>query len=173
MKETAFDVTVEALRSQGFNAEEILEELSKLFQNLPNNTDHNATANTEEKLQHLLLELGVPSHLKGYRYLLVAIPLYKSNPDQIITKELYPAVAAACRCQKEHVERSIRSAINIAWKRRDEQIWQAYFHPEPDGTIRRPTNGAFITRLADSLRPWSNSPDIVQNNREKLENDGE
>jgi len=104
------------------------------------------------QVSNLLLALNVPTRLNGYTLVREAILIKARNPQYAITKELYPAVAAACRCQKEHVERSIRSAINIAWKRRDEQIWQAYFHPEPDGTIRRPTNGAFITRLADSLR---------------------
>lgn len=103
-------------------------------------------------VSNLLLALGFATRLNGYALVREAILIKARNPDYAITKELYPAVAAACRCRKDHVERSIRSAINNAWKRRDDQVWQRYFHPEADGTIPRPTNGAFITRLADSLR---------------------
>jgi len=151
MKETAFAVTVEALRSQGFNAEEILEELSKLFQNLPNNTDHNATANTEEKLQHLLLELGVPSHLKGYRYLLVAIPLYKSNPDQIITKELYPVVADCFGTTYTKVERAIRHAVETGIDRCSWEILKRTFGNSINPEKGKPSNEEFISRLAELI----------------------
>ena len=74
------------------------------------------------------------------------------HPDLAITKELYPIVASICDCHKDHVERSIRTAISAAWNHRDDRIWQRYFPPGADGSIKRPTNGAFISRLADSLR---------------------
>ena len=104
------------------------------------------------QVSNLLLSLGFATRLNGYALVREAILIKALNPRYAITKELYPAVAAACRCDKDHVERSIRSAINNAWKRRDDQVWQNYFYPGPDGQIPRPTNGAFITRLAESLR---------------------
>jgi len=100
----------------------------------------------------LLLSLGVPTRLRGYRLVREAILLMAANPGLAITKELYPIVASICDCHKDHVERSIRTAVTSAWKNRDEQIWQQYFAPGADGSIKRPSNGAFITRLADSLR---------------------
>lgn len=103
-------------------------------------------------VSNLLLSLNVPTRLNGYALLREAILIKARNPKFAITKELYPAVAVSCKCERDHVERCIRTAINAAWKHRDEQIWQTYFRPEPDGTIRRPTNGTFISRLADSLR---------------------
>lgn len=104
------------------------------------------------QVSNLLLSLSVPTRLSGYALAREAILLKARNPKYAITKELYPAVADVCGCERDHVERCIRTAINIAWKHRDDRIWQLYFHPEPDGTIRRPTNGAFISRLADSLQ---------------------
>ena len=103
------------------------------------------------QVSNLLLSLGVPTRLNGYALVREAILIMARNPDYAITKELYPAVALVCHCKKDHVERSIRSAIQIAWKNRDEQIWKLYFRQEADGTIPRPSNGTFITRLADSL----------------------
>lgn len=103
-------------------------------------------------VSNLLLALGVPTKLNGYGYLREAILLMKEDPSQPITKELYPAVAKLCGCEPEHVERSIRSAINAAWSHRDEQLWRLYFQPDGTGAVRRPTNAAFISRLADSLK---------------------
>lgn len=100
---------------------------------------------------NLLLSLGVPTKLHGYGYLREAILLMAKDPGQSITKELYPKVAALCGCEAKHVERSSRNAIEAAWHHRDDRIWQLYFQPGPDGSIHRPSNGAFISRLADSL----------------------
>ena len=102
-------------------------------------------------VSNLLLSLGIPSKLRGYNYLREAILLKAKTPDQAITKELYPQVAALCRCAPKHVERSSRSAIQTAWENRDERIWKLYFPPGPDGTVPRPSNGTFISRLAESL----------------------
>lgn len=101
---------------------------------------------------NLLLSLGVPTKLHGYAYLREAVLLMAKDPGQSITKELYPKVAALCGCDPKHVERSSRNAIASAWRCRDERVWQLYFPPGTDGTIPRPTNGTFISRLADSLR---------------------
>lgn len=106
----------------------------------------------QTQVSDLLLSLGVPTRLRGYRLAREAILLMASNPGLAITKELYPIVASICDCHKDHVERSIRTAISAAWNHRDDRIWQQYFPPGADGSIKRPTNGAFISRLADSLR---------------------
>ena len=102
-------------------------------------------------VSNLLLTLGVPTKLRGYTYLREAILERMRDPNQSITKELYPTVAALCCATAIQVERSIRSAVAAAWTRRDEQIWRLYFQPEPDGILMRPTNAAFISRLADSV----------------------
>ena len=103
-------------------------------------------------VSNLLLSLGIPTKLRGYVYLREAILMMMKDPDQPITKVLYPSVGAMCGCKGTHVERSIRSAIDTAWKQQDSRIWQLYFHAGSDGVIPRPSNAAFITRLADALR---------------------
>lgn len=100
----------------------------------------------------LLLRLNIPTKLKGFSYLREAIPLMVTDPSQSITKELYPEVARICGSRATHVERSIRSAIESAWSIRNAVIWEQYFPSGSGGSPRRPTNAAFITRLADCLR---------------------
>ena len=106
----------------------------------------------QTQVTNLLLSLNIPSKLRGYAYLREAIPRMMKNPDQPITKVLYPAVGAVFGCKGTHVERSIRSAIDTAWKQRDDRVWQRYFRVGSDGVIPRPSNAAFISRLADALR---------------------
>ena len=98
----------------------------------------------------LLITLGIPVNYHGYGYLREAILLIARKPDQGITKELYPAIAKIFGngLTDKNVERSIRNAIETAWKTRDERIWQQYF---PSGK-NKPTNGQFLHALADSLR---------------------
>lgn len=102
-------------------------------------------------VSNLLLALGIPPKRDGYRYLREAIPMMAQNPTQSVTKELYPAVARLCHSDGGNVERSIRSAIHSAWQHRDERVWQLYFSPDASGTVPRPTNASFISRLADAL----------------------
>lgn len=108
-------------------------------------------------VSNVLIALGIPTKLRGYGYLREAIFLMAKDPTQSITKVLYPAVAEIYRKENDridtkHVERSIRSAIEKAWERRDEALWQQYFPLDGDGQLRRPSNGTFISRIADDLR---------------------
>lgn len=102
-------------------------------------------------ISNLLLSLGIPAKLNGYGYLREGILLFAADPKQSITKELYPAISRLCKSEPLHVERSIRSAVHSAWKRRDERIWKLYFQTDADGSVPRPSNAAFIAQLADHL----------------------
>ena len=103
------------------------------------------------QVSNLLLALGVPTKLRGYAYLREAILIMAANPGQSITKELYPAVGEQCGSTAMHVERSVRSAISSAWEHKDPRLWNIYFPPDGDGREMKPTNAAFISRLAHGL----------------------
>lgn len=102
-------------------------------------------------VSNMLMRLGVPTKLKGYNYLREAILKMSQEPSQSITKELYPSVASTCHATPVQIERSIRSAISISWSSRDDGIWRLYFGGNGSSQIPRPSNGAFISRLADLL----------------------
>ena len=105
----------------------------------------------EDWISEILLQLGIGAHLDGFAYLKLAIPLFRKDTSQSITKELYSAVAAACGKESRQVERSIRSAIEGAWKRRSDQVWSTYFTQGPDGTVPKPSNGRFIAHMVQLL----------------------
>lgn len=95
-----------------------------------------------------LLELGIQPSRKGFGYLEDLVKLYRSNPCASMTKDLYPEVAK-CNCTSaQAVERAVRDAISRAWSCRDEVSWRKYFSAGRNGMISRPTNRAFIARLA-------------------------
>lgn len=108
----------------------------------------NRAWNPRDFIRRQLLSLGIATKHKGYAYLQEAVLCMAADPLQSLTKELYPAVAEIFGSDWELVERSIRSALDAAWKRREEWIWEQYF----PGLNKRPTNAAFISRLAELLR---------------------
>jgi two-component system response regulator (stage 0 sporulation protein A) len=109
------------------------------------------TQNGDQIVGNLLMTLGFSAKLAGYGYLLDAIPLYVKDPSQAITKELYVAVGELRKKEASLVERSIRSAIDKAWRERNDAIWRQYFRCAPDGTVIRPSNGNFIARVAQAI----------------------
>ena len=95
----------------------------------------------------LLLSLDISTKHNGFAYLREAILLMAKDPSQSVTKVLYPEVAHICGCNKDNVERSIRTALDKAWEKRDPETWQKYF----PGARHRPSNAVFISRLAEAL----------------------
>lgn len=102
-------------------------------------------------VSNLLISLRVPTKLRGYGCTREAVLYLMRDPEMSITKELYPAVGQICDGNALQVERAIRGAINAAWINQDDTVWPQYFHPCADGTIPRPTNAAFLSRLVDKL----------------------
>lgn len=112
---------------------------------------HTSAADPHGYIDGILRSLRfVPTH-HGFRCLLIAAVLAAQNPNQSMTKELYPEVGKRCEppAVGKQVEKQIRYAIDVAWKQRDAEIWDRYF---PTG--KKPTNQAFISRLADLLMVW-------------------
>lgn len=102
-------------------------------------------------VSNILLALGIPAKLRGYAYLREAVTILAERPGLSATKELYPEVGRRCQAGAINVERSIRSAIEGAWKRRNPEIWQRYLGTENMPVTHRLTNAEFITRLANFL----------------------
>lgn len=108
-------------------------------------------ADISAQANELLLELGFLAKHRGFAYLREAIVCYNTNPRQSVTKELYPAIAAALHVKKTCVERSIRTAIEAAWLRGDPAAWAQFFPVDPGFPAARPTNSHLIARLASEL----------------------
>lgn len=108
----------------------------------------------EDAVTEMLRTLGVPAHIKGYRYLRDAILLVVQNPALLgaITKELYPAVAAQNETSPTKVERAIRHGIEVAWSRGNAETIGRYFSTASAVSLRsKPTNSEFIAVLGDRV----------------------
>lgn len=93
--------------------------------------------------------LGVAASVKGSKYLHEALRLLQKNPNQQITKELYPAIAAKFHVSAQRVERCMRAAIHTAWEKRDESIWRMYFATDASGRVPRPSNAKFLAAILE------------------------
>ncbi len=111
-------------------------------------------SNLEMQVTEIIHQIGVPAHIKGYRYLRDAI-LMAIEDGQIInavTKRLYPAVAKMHGTTSSRVERAIRHAIEVAWDRGDVDTLTSYFGYTIHNERGKPTNSEFIAMIADKFR---------------------
>lgn len=74
----------------------------------------------ESKVTNIIHEVGVPAHIKGYQYLRDGIIMAVEDIEVInqITKQLYPDLAKKHHTTASRVERAIRHAIEVAWRKR-------------------------------------------------------
>ena len=107
----------------------------------------------ESMVTEIIHEIGVPAHIKGYKYLREAIILTVEDPEMIngVTKILYPTVAKRYSTTASRVERAIRHAIEVAWDRGDVDTLQKYFGYTVSGIKGKPTNSECIAMIADHL----------------------
>lgn len=107
------------------------------------------TINHHDQVRKMLRALGFQIQYNGYRRLCIGIPYFASDPEQSLSKNLYPHIAdtigntSAC-----DVESSIRRSIVIAWNIGDRSTWE-YFFPSAK---KPPSNLTFIATLADYLQ---------------------
>lgn len=152
MKENAFDLTVTALREQGLNSDEILKELSQLFQRLANTDKKYGTDETNEtRIRGLLKKLGMPNNLKGYEYWVVAIQIYKENGKVSLKKEIYPQVAKICGDTPLRIERAMRNAVEVMFKRGSTEVIMEVFGNNVYLELGHATNKEFIATMAEQI----------------------
>lgn len=102
----------------------------------------------------VMLDIGVPAHLKGYYYLRDAIMMTERDAEVVtsVTKLMYPAIAKRYKTTDQKVERAIRNAIEISWNRGNAQTFAKLFGYSLQDGRQRPTNSEYIARVADKIR---------------------
>lgn len=108
----------------------------------------------EKYITDIMLEIGVPAHLKGYHYLRDAILLSGRDMEVVssVTKLLYPTVAKRFKTTDQKVERAIRNAIEVSWNRGNVETFEEMFGYSASSGKHRPTNSEYIARVADKIR---------------------
>lgn len=108
----------------------------------------------ERYVTRIMLDMGIPAHLKGYHYLREAIILSGKDMEAVssVTKLLYPTVAKRFKTTDQKVERAIRNAIEVSWTRGNVDTFEELFGYSVGTGKGRPTNSEYIARIADKIR---------------------
>lgn len=108
----------------------------------------------ERYITGVMLDVGVPAHLKGYHYLRDAILLSGRDIEVVssVTKLLYPTIAKRFKTTEQKVERAIRNAIEVSWVRGNAETFERMFGYSARTGRTRPTNSEYIARIADKVR---------------------
>ena len=113
-----------------------------------------ADTELECKVSEILHTMGVPAHIKGYHFLRQSIIMVIKDPEVIslVTKRLYPDIAALNKTTASRVERAIRHAIEVAWDRGNVEVMNDYFGYTINNMRGKPTNSEFIAMISDRMR---------------------
>ncbi len=106
------------------------------------------------EVTRLLHGMGIPANIKGYQYVREAIIMVTGEIQLLgnVTKTLYPNLAAKFKTTPSRVERAIRHAIEVAWNKGDIEFIEKIFDHTVDKNKGKPSNSAFIARVAERLR---------------------
>lgn len=107
----------------------------------------------EVRVTEFIHSIGVPAHIKGYKYLREAIIVSTKNEEAIdsVTKTLYPTLARLFKTTPSRIERAIRHAIEVAWNRGNIDVHEEIFGYTVNSNKGKPTNSEFIAMIADRL----------------------
>lgn len=113
----------------------------------------NKAINVVDIVTKTIQEMGVPAHIKGYSFLRDAILIVIEDMNYInkITKELYPYIAEKYESTPSRVERAIRHAIEVSWKKGNQNSIKEVFGYNIESR-KKPTNGEFIAIIADRIK---------------------
>lgn len=98
-----------------------------------------------------LVDLGVPTEMRGYKYLKTAIMLCLQNEEYIysVTQKLYPEIASKYATTPAAVERSIRTAIEHVCRNTSRKVLKEYFGNVQSDKL---TNRKFIAGLVEYIK---------------------
>lgn len=113
----------------------------------------------EQELFKLLTSLGVSAHLKGFKYIYYGITLFlnDANYENLeITKRLYPDIAKQFNTLPTRVERNIRNAIEVVFKKGSNELIQEVFGVSFGINKERTTNSEFLIGIKNYLQIMCN-----------------
>lgn len=156
--EEAFAAGVSNCMIKPFDYANLAEKIRYTLARFSSDEGKSAAGDSAEDLEahvtRIIHQVGIPAHIKGYRYLRYAIMMVVQDSRIIgeVTKTLYPTVAREFDTTSSRVERAIRHAIEVAWDRGDVDVLNSFFGYTIQNCKGKPTNSEFIAMIADHLR---------------------
>ena len=109
---------------------------------------------SKEETTKILVELGVPANLQGFKYLQNCVAKVVREPQSLrrVTKTLYPEVGDMYSVAGSVVERSIRHATDIGYFKTGFKGLHKMFGIESEEMGYKPTNCELIAIISEALR---------------------
>jgi len=107
--------------------------------------------NTDINIRTLLDKVEMSSYIQGYEFWVIAIKLYKENPNISLTKQIYPQIAKKFGMIPSRVEGVMRLAIGHTFNRCPDDIFDSIFGDIIYHRNSKPTNWEFLTALAKQI----------------------
>lgn len=107
----------------------------------------------DKKLTEILISLGIPANIQGYRFLKESIILAIENPKYVgaVTKIMYPTIATKFKTTACRVERAIRHALEVSYNKGRIINLNEMFGLKIYDENEKPTNSEFVALIADRL----------------------
>ena len=129
--------------------------IKDIFNTRASNTRY--SENIDLEISQILHNLGIPSHIRGYKYIREGILIiYNNESVSLITKEIYPQIASKYETTPSRVERAIRHAIEVSWIRGDLALMEDLFGFSVSCDKAKPTNSEFLSTIADRIKMNNN-----------------
>ena len=111
----------------------------------------------EDRVSQILKRIGIPVHIRGYKYLKEAVLILSRQPEAIngITTLIYPKISQMFSTTPERVERSIRYAIEKAFDQGNFAVIYKVFGYTVNSSKGKPSNSQFIAMIADNILIYS------------------
>lgn len=124
------------------------------LENRVENFTENMDENLETRIMLVLDWIGVPHHVKGYRFIKEAVMLGYEDSEifESVTKCLYPEIAKRYNTTPSRVERAIRHAIDLVFERTEVKNLYSFFGNTISIRKGKPTNSEFVTLFVDALK---------------------
>ena len=94
----------------------------------------------------VLFELKIPMKGAAFDYIKNAVLISFEDPIMPVVKGLYPTICLMYNptIGSDQIETTKRSAIKIAWRERDDEVWSFYVQPDRDGEYNKPSNAEVV-----------------------------
>lgn len=118
---------------------------------------------SREEVTKILLELGIPANLQGFRCLKACILKVINHPSMLrrVTRDLYPQVGAEFAIDGMVVERSMRHSTEIGYNKTGFKALCHLFNTDTRWNYK-PTSSELIALLAEYIRFQAEKKGISQ-----------
>ena len=108
----------------------------------------------ERLITAMLMQIGVPAHLSGYKFIRAALLMVSERPELFssLTRVLYPQIALEFGTTASCVERAIRHAISLTWDRGGGENYRRLLGRQASTVGDKPTNSEFLAQVGEGIR---------------------